>query len=72
MFKKLYLVDKQTLDKIKANEQERPALSYAEIYDSIVACKADKSKVGTEKLELRSWLKYRWDGSGTQEEPAGP
>jgi hypothetical protein len=65
MFKKLYLVDKQTLDKIKTNEQERPALSYAEIYDSIVACDAEKRTAPAEKLELRKWLKYRWDGAGT-------
>jgi hypothetical protein len=67
MFKTLYLVDQSTLDRIQKAPEERPALSYAEIYDSIIACE----KKEPEKKPLTKWIPYRWHGQGAEEAPAG-
>lgn len=69
MFKKLFLVDQPTLDRIQKAPEERPALSYAEIYDSIVACDSKKTAV---KVPLTKWVRFRWHGQGIEATFAGP
>jgi len=49
MFKKYFLVDEFELERIK--ESPRPALSYSEIYTSVVNCQKPS------KLKIKVWLK---------------
>lgn len=62
MYKKLYLVDKATLAALE-KPQERPALSYSEIYDSIIACETQEEKEKPKKATPPRWLHYFWNGA---------
>jgi len=56
MFDKLYLVSEKELNKIETPkvEEEKPILSYAEIYDAVVAAKED-----VEKKKVEKWISWK-------------
>jgi hypothetical protein len=58
MFEKLYLVDANDLERI----QDRPPLSYLEIYDSIVKSKKEQEEETRKKkkIPVKNWLRYEW------------
>lgn len=71
MHRTLYLVDQSAVDLLKKlespdQEEDKPALNYSEIYDSIVKCRDSKSGDSGEtlqpKLSVGTWLQYRWNG----------